>query len=610
MNALLIAAGQGPVSPGCEEAGAAKAVAGRTATKPRSRFADSPAWANLRKEPPDGPAEPAMESPPTSTSKQPANDETGRPLEAAVKKASDTTTDPTGETGAASLVSVRLASGASGADAAGTKQVQADAAGLLLEEAVPPDASITQVVAERGHVPHLQRLHLLQTGSKAGRLLVQSGSQKSGAMHLDTPVPSGEGTAGLVKGGGLEATADGIAGTNALAGVKGASSSKALVETTAELNVTQETSKAGMEPAAAEQQPTTGQKVTAKGNAVATIGQADSEDKGSRPLERQAGERAAAASQGNSVARAVKAVGKDAMSSAGSENAGGHPPPSGKQSTGEPLATAESPEGKPLATSAGGGRSELPTGASDRFERAWQEAQKGQGGSVVRQQTDSTSGLPDAVTTSSKQAFSDGAHQGAQDRPESAAPPHEPVSVVSKAATSDAGLLTRPAPKGPAQNVSEQILDSMHASIVRGDKQLLVRLQPPELGSVLIRFRQQGNEVGGVVQVGRADTRQEVEQALPQVLRGLQEAGVQIKRLDVIAYEQPERDSGRGAAPQDGSMHQPNQGHGSGETRDDPSTAWRGRWAERYQEGLDPSEAGTGGEPPPTVPQGRIDMLL
>jgi flagellar hook-length control protein FliK len=105
--------------------------------------------------------------------------------------------------------------------------------------------------------------------------------------------------------------------------------------------------------------------------------------------------------------------------------------------------------------------------------------------------------------------------------------------------------------KSPVQDVGEQILSSVHASLARADKQVQIRLDPPELGSVLVRLSEQGDQIRGFLEVSRDETRREIEQALPQVLKGLQDAGVQVRRLEVVVSDQPDRGVGREQSQQD-----------------------------------------------------------
>jgi flagellar hook-length control protein FliK len=156
------------------------------------------------------------------------------------------------------------------------------------------------------------------------------------------------------------------------------------------------------------------------------------------------------------------------------------------------------------------------------------------------------------------------------------------------------------------QSVGEQILDSMRASLGRGDNELVVRLHPPELGTVLVRFRENGEQISGLLEVSRSDTRHEIEQVLPPVLRSLQEAGIQMEKLEVALSGQPERDLARGQPQQDAWPQQ----HGSSPDRGFLPSASAARshgtdmgyptdWEER-----------TDAERPSDATRGRINMLL
>jgi len=159
--------------------------------------------------------------------------------------------------------------------------------------------------------------------------------------------------------------------------------------------------------------------------------------------------------------------------------------------------------------------------------------------------------------------------------------------------------------KSPVQEVGEQILGSVQASLARGDKQIMIRLDPPELGSVVVRFEERGDQVSGVLEVNQDETRRDVEQALPQVLRSLQEAGVQVRRLEVA--DPATRDPGRehmqqeawtqrdGSDQQGEHPHRSPQGGGWSALRGSP------------QGFFEQAEAGGAAQ---GAGQGRIDMLI
>jgi flagellar hook-length control protein FliK len=154
-------------------------------------------------------------------------------------------------------------------------------------------------------------------------------------------------------------------------------------------------------------------------------------------------------------------------------------------------------------------------------------------------------------------------------------------------------------------SVGEQILDSLKASMAQGDGQILIRLQPPELGMVLVRFREQEQGLDGTLRVDRTETRHEIAQALPDVLRSLQEAGIGIRRLEVTNGDSPGSDLGQGQLPQEGSSGRPDAGQDQGHLWA-ASTSWSSAAADFAAESqVMPDFPGSA-----PMPSGRIDMLL
>jgi flagellar hook-length control protein FliK len=157
----------------------------------------------------------------------------------------------------------------------------------------------------------------------------------------------------------------------------------------------------------------------------------------------------------------------------------------------------------------------------------------------------------------------------------------------------------------PIRSVGEQILDSVRASTTPGDRQIVIRLQPPELGTVAIRLREQGDHLEGTIEVGKSDVRREIEQALPDVVRGLQEAGVPIRRFDVTSSDSAGADLGRGPSQQDVGAGQ----QGSGQTRDhfrSLHTSWPRQTSDPPVESHETSSP----DRRISASDGRIDMLL
>jgi len=81
--------------------------------------------------------------------------------------------------------------------------------------------------------------------------------------------------------------------------------------------------------------------------------------------------------------------------------------------------------------------------------------------------------------------------------------------------------------------ISQQIAISIKGSLRQGDTQLTIYLNPPELGRVFVRFQQQQDQITILLEVSKPETRCEIELALPQIMRALQDCGAQVRRLEV-----------------------------------------------------------------------------
>lgn len=100
---------------------------------------------------------------------------------------------------------------------------------------------------------------------------------------------------------------------------------------------------------------------------------------------------------------------------------------------------------------------------------------------------------------------------------------------------------------GVSGSISEQIIESMRASLNQIDmpRQVMVRLEPPDLGNILVRFQEQEDEITGLLEFSKPEIKHEIEQILPQIIRTLADCGVQIKRLDVQLSDQFEPNADR-----------------------------------------------------------------
>lgn len=124
--------------------------------------------------------------------------------------------------------------------------------------------------------------------------------------------------------------------------------------------------------------------------------------------------------------------------------------------------------------------------------------------------------------------------------------PATEITPNSAEGTKTVELPSQTSPGSISASVGKQIQESVHSSFsqVGKNQQITIQLNPPELGKVLIKFQEQDNQITGLLEVSKTQTRIEIEQALPQIIRDLQDSGIQIKRLDVVLSQGGQPDQG------------------------------------------------------------------
>ena len=111
-------------------------------------------------------------------------------------------------------------------------------------------------------------------------------------------------------------------------------------------------------------------------------------------------------------------------------------------------------------------------------------------------------------------------------------------------------------PSNISSTMSQQIMESIHGSLQQGERSITIRLHPPELGKVVVRLQEREDQIAGSLELSKAQTRYEIDQALPQIIQTLRDSGVRIERLDVLLTDQSERQADRNHLLQDGSFQQ------------------------------------------------------
>jgi len=117
-----------------------------------------------------------------------------------------------------------------------------------------------------------------------------------------------------------------------------------------------------------------------------------------------------------------------------------------------------------------------------------------------------------------------------------------PVTEQSHNSVAGAKTVALPGQTSPSSvsaDIGKQILESIHRSLSQEgqDQQITIRLNPPELGKVFIKFNEQDSQIIGLLEVSKPQTRIEIQQALPQIIQNLQDSGIHIKRLEVVLSE-------------------------------------------------------------------------
>jgi len=135
-----------------------------------------------------------------------------------------------------------------------------------------------------------------------------------------------------------------------------------------------------------------------------------------------------------------------------------------------------------------------------------------------------------------------------------------PIVEQTSAFSPAAKTAGSPSPSDVYPGINEQIQASIGSSLRQGDQQITINLHPPELGRIFIRFQEQQDQIAGLLEVEKIQTRYEIEQALPQIIENLRDSGIQIKRLEVMLpdAEQSEQEALKDQSLQNGWAQQQN----------------------------------------------------
>ncbi len=131
--------------------------------------------------------------------------------------------------------------------------------------------------------------------------------------------------------------------------------------------------------------------------------------------------------------------------------------------------------------------------------------------------------------------------------PQGAQVEYSPSSGVQRGAEVQTAPPEQPAPLPPA----EQVIEAIRARGVQGGEQIVVRLNPPQLGRVRLTVRSDAQGLHGVLEVDNPKTLLELQRETSALIDRLADGGVDLRRLDVQLGDQG-RDASADSMPQPG----------------------------------------------------------
>jgi len=82
-------------------------------------------------------------------------------------------------------------------------------------------------------------------------------------------------------------------------------------------------------------------------------------------------------------------------------------------------------------------------------------------------------------------------------------------------------------------SASQQVLRNLQNAVQNDIQTVQITLAPAGLGAVRIQLDKIGEEISGVLEVQKPETRQEIEKALPNIIASLDSQGIQVRKIDI-----------------------------------------------------------------------------
>lgn len=93
----------------------------------------------------------------------------------------------------------------------------------------------------------------------------------------------------------------------------------------------------------------------------------------------------------------------------------------------------------------------------------------------------------------------------------------------------------------PTTSIAQQLQYNIQSSLNTNNNEIVIQLNPPELGKVEVKFTEDHTGLNGVLSVDKPLTKYEIQQSLPEIISNLRESGVDIKKIEVVLANQQEQ---------------------------------------------------------------------
>ncbi len=117
---------------------------------------------------------------------------------------------------------------------------------------------------------------------------------------------------------------------------------------------------------------------------------------------------------------------------------------------------------------------------------------------------------------------------------------------------------------GPSETLSpaQQILRGMEGSLSGETRRIDMALVPAGLGMVRINLQREGDEISGLLQIEKTETRREIEKSLPQIIASLDGQGIQIRKIEIASMPNSQQRQSGFEGTNDWSMNREMTEHG------------------------------------------------